>query len=139
MHDWSEEGFDWKGLDRAISMIADFCRRWGRIGAHAKEKYGTARVYVSFWDGTLHGLIYPGCAYSQFPQWLWVFDLTWIRRFTRLTKIHRIVHWWQKRVYGWAYLRALKRFPRLHLEILVCADHPELIGIKLNPETQSLE
>ena len=37
---WGDENVDWNGIEAAACFIADYCRRWGRFGGQAKEKYG---------------------------------------------------------------------------------------------------
>jgi len=127
MHDWSEDSFDWKMLDDGIDMISSFMRFWGRIGVNSKEKFGTARVYVMFWDGTLHGMLYPGYHFSQFPKWLWSFDLNWIGPFFRKTRLQKLFCWYQSKIYSMAYSRAIKKFPKVKVELVVACDIDELI------------
>jgi hypothetical protein len=127
MHYWEDESFDWRALDDAIDMMASFMRFWGRIGLQSKEKYGTARLYVTFWDGSLHGLMYPGHCFSRFPQWLWSLDIMYISRFIQWTRLSRLVQWYQSKIYALAYARALCQFPHIKTEIVIAADFPELI------------
>lgn len=127
MHRWGDEDFDWKALGESIDMVDSFMRFWGRIGVSSKEKYGTARIYVTFWDGSLHGLIYPGYAFSQFPKWLWKWDLYYIGPFVRWTRLARLANWYQSKIYGMAYSRAIKRFPKVKVELVIDADHEGLI------------
>lgn len=126
MHEWGDKDVDWKGIDDAAYYIADYCRRWGRLGGQYKEKYGTVRFYARFGDLSLHGLIYPGYVYYQFPKWLVRVDLA-IR-----TPLHfclgHLFTWIQHRVYSRAYRNALKLWPHLQAEILCNADYPELIA-----------
>lgn len=125
LHEWGEEGFDWHGLDDAGNIIGDFCHRWGRFGGQIKEKYGTLRFYAHFTGFDLHMLFYPGYYYCQFPTWLW--NLDWKLRKTIFVPLHRPTTWWQTKVYNRAYQKALKKYPHLRKEILICADYPELI------------
>ena len=127
MHNWSDDSFDWKGLNESIYMMDSFMRFWGRIHVNSKEKFGTARLYVYFWDGSLHGLLYPGHVSSQFPKWLWSLDINYISKFIRRTRFHKLVQWWQYKVYGLAYAKALKYFPHIKAEIVCAADAPQLI------------
>ena len=127
MHNWSDDSFDWKQLSESIEMVDSFMRFWGRIGVNSKEKFGTARISVSFWDGTLHGMLYPGYHFCQFPKWLWRFDLKYISRITRATRLTRLVQWYQSKIYSLAYSRALKRFPKMKVELVICADAEDLI------------
>ena len=102
-------------------------RFWGRIGVNSKEKFGTARIYVSFWDGSLHGLFYPGYMRSKFPQWLWSLDIMYISRFLRWTRFPKIVGWYQSKIYGMAYRKGIRKFPKVKIELVVDADYPEFI------------
>lgn len=127
MHNWSDDSFDWKALNEAIEMLASFMRRWGRIGVHAKEKFGTARVSVYFWDGSLHGLCYPGFYSSQFPHWLWHLDIRYIAKLLIASRLNKLVYWYQRKVYSKAYNKVLAQFPNLKTELVCMADFPELI------------
>lgn len=127
MHQWGDDRFDWKSLDDAIHLVTSIMWRWGRIGAYGKEKYGTARIGVSFYDGSLHSLLYPGYVASQFPGWLWSWDLWYISKFCRFIRLTRLINWWQTKIYSYAYSRAIKQFPGIAIEIVCCADAPNLI------------
>ncbi len=127
MHNWSDDSFDWKQLDESIQMVDSFMRFWGRIGVNSKEKFGTARIYVTWWDGSLHSMIYPGYHFCQFPKWLWKLDLNVIGPLMRFTRIQKFVYWYQRKIYSMAYSRALKRFPKMKVELVIAADFEELI------------
>jgi hypothetical protein len=62
MHHWGDEWFKKNGndLNEAIYFIMRNWKRFGRIGSHGKEKYGTFRDHAYFWNGGLHDLIWPG-------------------------------------------------------------------------------
>ena len=102
-------------------------RFWGRIGVNSKEKFGTARIYVTFWDGSLHGLIYPGHVRCRFPKWLWSLDIKFISRFCHWTRITKLVNWYQSKIYSMAYSKGIKAFPKVKVELVVAADFDELI------------
>jgi len=70
-HVWGEKDFDWDSLYEAINIGTRMMKRLGRIGVHSKEKYGTARWSLYFFDGTLHSFTHPGYVYNQYPKWLW--------------------------------------------------------------------
>lgn len=127
MHNWGDDDFDWKALSESIDMVDSFMRFWGRIGVSSKEKYGTARIYVTFWDGSLHGIFYPGWCSSQFPQWLWKFDLFCFAPFVRWTRLARLANWYQGKIYGLAYSRAIKKYPKVKIELVIDCDWEELI------------
>lgn len=126
MHEWGDKDVDWRGIDDAADYIATYCRRWGRLGGQHKEKYGTVRFYAHFGHLSLHGLIYPGYVYCQFPPWL--------SRIDRATQrplqfcFGSLFYWNQRRVYSRAYRNAVKLWPHLQVEILSDADYPEFIA-----------
>ena len=47
-HDWSEEGFDWKGLNDAQHWMHTMYRRATGKSMMTKEKYGTVRYEYTF-------------------------------------------------------------------------------------------
>lgn len=125
-HEWGEENFDWKGLGEAEHIIITICRRYGRFGGSIKEKYGTIRFSPYMGQLSLHSLIYPGYMWSQFPKWLWSADIWYIQPF--LTKVFGAPwFWYQRKVYNYAYQKAVRKYPHLIEEILVDADYPEYI------------
>lgn len=126
MHNWGDENVDWEGINDAASFIADYCRKWGRLSAHGKEKYGTVRVYVGFGHISLHGLVYPGYVYNQFPAWLWTLDCDYIGRVLQFF-FEKPFTKWQIFIYNKAYQHALHKWPHLRAEILVDADYLEYI------------
>lgn len=128
MHCWGD-GFPYFGdVGEAADYIGTFCRRWGRICVtQTKEKYGTARVYCHIGYYSLHGLIYPGYAYSQFPDWLWHLDCRVITKLMSFFRFDKIMVLWQKFIYRTAYKRALKKWPHIRNEILDCADFYEFL------------
>lgn len=127
MHLWGDKDFDWEQLDESIEMVGSFMRFWGRIGVSSKEKYGTARIYVTFWDGSLHGLVYPGYHVCKWPKWLWSFDLNVIGPFIRWTRLAKLAVWYQTKIYGMAYSKGIKRFPKIKVELVINADYEEFI------------
>jgi hypothetical protein len=118
-HDWSEQDFDWKSLYSAIDEITDFMKRYGRIGVHSKEKYGTARWSLYFFTGHFHDLTHPGHVYSRYPQWLWVFDV----RYRPLRFLQFPIQWYQSLITKIAFVKACKKYPHIIKEIL--SDAPE--------------
>jgi hypothetical protein len=130
MHDWSEDTFDWNSLNEAIDYMHDYMVKYGRIGVHSKEKWGTARLYVTFYHGSLHSLTHPGYVYSQYPKWLWTADIYYISPFCRKIGLASLIQWWQTKVYVRAYANAVKKWPHIKKEITCAADHYDLL--KLN-------
>lgn len=134
MHKWGDD-FDWEGLGDAIRIASTFMRRWGRIGVHSKEKYGTARLSTYFYCGGLHSLIYPGYVSSQWRgKWrglgdkLWSLDCLVLSKFTNKIGLVKLIQWWQVKVYNWGYQKALKKYPELAVEIVCAADQPHMIA-----------
>lgn len=123
---WGDEKVDWEGIDLAANYISSYCRRYGRLGGHSKEKYGEIRFDASFGYLSLHTLIYPGYYYSQFPKWLWELDVDYIGPVLQKLFEGLFVKW-QKHIYSKAYIKALKKWPHLRSNILCGADWPELI------------
>src|SRR3990167_9164376 len=125
MHDWSEKDFDWKALNDAGHDLQTFCLRYGRIGMHVKEKWGTLRAYTSFAGyPILHSLIYPGYVYNQFPNWLWHLDF---KLSPVLEKLLGPIHKYQSFIYRKGYEKILKKYPHIRKEITCCMDYPELL------------
>ena len=132
-HIWGDTDFDWDGLNDALHIIWKTCR-WARLGAHVKEKYGSARVTPWFWDGSLHSLLYPGYVYCQYKdRWfgigniLWWCDIYLFPKIAKWTGLLSIIFWIQKKVYNLAFQRALKKHPHIRDEILADVDFHELI------------
>lgn len=128
-HDWSEKSFDWEGLTDCCNIIQDTCVRWGRLGGQVKEKYGTLRFYAQFANLSLHGLLLPGYYhYGWFPKWLIRLDMDVITPIlNKIPGLQKAFFWWQKKVYSYAYWKAMKKHRHLREEILECADYPEYI------------
>jgi hypothetical protein len=134
IHYWGDEDFDWTALSSAISDMSGFMRRWGRLGVHSKEKYGTARLYMYPYCGGLFSLFYPG--YVSYWPWsskkhigkylMWL-EYKVFQPVSRLLKLYVPINWWQLKVYNWAYQRALKKYPQVAEEIIEDADWPEYI------------
>lgn len=134
MHHW-HSGWRWFGhVEQAAYEIGYFLRKYGRVQVRqTKEKYGTARVYLSFgWD-SVHSITHPGYVYNQYPQWLW--KLQCRVNYSRLgrlfwTAVNKVVVPYHVFLYSLAYNRAFKKYPHIFLEIYSGADYHELI--KLN-------
>ena len=131
-HKWSDNKFDWNGLNDSLEIIRRVCL-YARLGTHIKEKYGRARVSTWFFDGSLHSFLYPGYVYCQYTKRfgirkrLWYCDIYVFPKISKYTGITKLIQFIQKKVYNLAYQTALKKYPHLRDEILVDADYPELI------------
>lgn len=126
VHYWGDEDFDWKSLYSAIDEGTSIMENFGRVGVHSKEKYGTARWDIYLCEGTLHSLTHPGYVYSQYPKWLWVFDV----RCKPLRFIAPIVRFWQKIVIKFAFNYICNKYPHIDREIVIHAPE-ELLPEKL--------
>lgn len=127
MHDWSDEGVDWKGINDAAEYIGTFLVRWGRVPVRSwKEKYGTVRVYLSLGWHQFHSITHPRYVYGQYPKWLWSLDCRYGSRI--LAPLNRLLvvryHAW---LYRLAYKRAVAQWPHLAKEICWAADFWELL------------
>jgi hypothetical protein len=125
-HHWNDDTFDWKALDKGMTIISNICK-FARIGVHMKEKYGSARINVYFFDGTLHSLVYPGYVYNQFPKWLFEFDNNIIQSFFLKTKLVYILRYIQYPFHMLAYYIAMSKYPHIRDELCYQSDYPELI------------
>lgn len=126
-HMWGDEDFDWAGLNDAIDYIVKRLRRWRIPVRDSKEKYGTARIYLSLGWSSLHDMTHPGHCARRY-KWDWVWRLSckswgawWWRPIMAVSgRIHATV-------YRAAYAGAVKRWPHLAAEILSNADYCELL------------
>lgn len=129
MHIWEDSWFKKHGnkLDTAISDIMDIWRKWGRIGSHGKEKYGTFRDHPYFWDGGLYTLLYPGHVYVHLPFVYFKLDWYIIKPLTKYTGLHTLGMWYQEQVYNYAVQKMCKRYPEITDELVRDLDGYELI------------
>jgi hypothetical protein len=131
MHEWGDEWFERYGndLNNAIDYCTNFWRKFGRIGAHSKEKYGTFRdeMTCGMWNGGLHSLIWPGYVWIRCPFIYWKLDKYIIRPFTKNTGIYKIGLWYQSQIYNYAIQKVCKKYPDIIEEIIVDLDGYEMI------------
>lgn len=118
-HYWGEEDFDWDSLYKAERELCRIMTRYGRIGVHSKEKYGTLRFSIYFCNGTLHSLTHPGYVRSRYPKWLWKFDVT----HEPLKLITPVINLWQKLILQYAFTVVCNKYPHIVKEIV--SDAPE--------------
>lgn len=128
MHRWNDEWFQKHGdkLYESINYCMSFWRKWGRIGSHGKEKYGTFRDHITLWDGGIHGLIYPGYARIVIPFLYWKIDPI-IKRINNFFGIRRLFNWWQSQVYNYAIQRMCKKYPEIVDELVSDLDGYEMV------------
>lgn len=115
-HYWGDEDFDWDSLYKAEKEIRKILKL-GRIGVHSKEKYGTLRWDLFLCDGTLHSITHPGYVYSQYPKWLWVFDV----KYKPLKFIAPIISFFQRQLIKFAFSKVCARYPHIRDEIIMDA------------------
>lgn len=125
-HEWGNEDFDWDSLYEAERLMCKVFKIF-RIGAHTKEKYGSIRASVYFWDGGLHALIWPGYVYIQNRFIAYKLDRFLIKPVTKYSGLLYLLVRLQMFGYGLAYYLAMRKYPHIKDEICYCADHPELI------------
>jgi len=126
MHYWGDKGVDFHGIGESADEIGEFLVKWGRVNVRdTKEKYGTARVYLSFGWHQLHSVTHPRHMYSRYPDWLWKLDCRYLYKiFQLLNYIVIPYHIW---LYKLAYKRAVIKRPHLVAEIICGADFIELL------------
>lgn len=112
-HYWGDEDFDWDSLYKAETEIIKILKL-GRVGVHSKEKYGTLRWDLFLCDGTLHSITHPGYVYSQYPKWLWVFDLD----YRPLHFFKPIINFLQNLVIQYAFTVVCAKYPHIRDEII---------------------
>ena len=120
-HNWGDEDFDWNALNDAIRYCMRTWKRWGRIGSHGKEKYGTFRDHPYFWDGGIWSLCKPGYCYIGEGFWRFLYfkvDYYFTKPFTINTGLYRLGQWYQAQVYNYAVQQACKKYPHIVDEIV---------------------
>jgi hypothetical protein len=136
MHFWGEPGVDWAGISAAAEYIGLGLRRWGRVSVtDYKEKYGSARCYLSLGLHDWHQLTHPGYVYRQWPGWLWPLNFRgrWLLRLLNCVVLP--YHIWLYRRY---YRKAVERWPHLREEILCAADYPKLLVFLRDDNSQAV-
>lgn len=129
MHEWGDDWFEEHGnkLNDAILYIMRTWVKWGRIGTHGKEKYGTFRDHPYFWDGGLHTIIWPGYVRIMSHFVYFKLDRYVINPLTKYTGLHRLGLWYQAQVYNYAVQKMCKKYPEITEELVRDLDGYELI------------
>lgn len=122
-HMWGDPTADWRGIDEAVRYIAGGLRRWGRMDANGKEKFGQVRVYCSFGLDWWPQFTHPGYCRNPWPKWTWWMSRRpdWVFRLLNLFVIP--YHKW---LYRYVYRRAVEKWPHLYCEIVGAADEGKL-------------
>ena len=129
-HMWGDKDFDWESLGKSISFCMKFWKRWGRIGSHGKEKYGTFRHHAYFWDCTIWGLFWPGWVWIGDGFWYYLyfyFDRYITKPFVIKTRFYKLVHWYQGQIYNIAIQKCCRKYPHIIDELVQDSDYPEYI------------
>ncbi len=129
-HIWGDETFDWSALNESIYYCMDFWKKWGRIGSHGKEKYGSFRHHTYFWDGGIWSLFWPGYVSIKPGFWSFIYfkvDRYFTRKFTHYTGLHRLGIWYQAQIYNYALQTMCKKFPHITDELISDSDVPQFI------------
>lgn len=124
-HLWGDSWFKEHGndLDLAISYCMQTWLKYGRIGSHGKEKYGSFRDHIHMFDGTLHSVIWPGYVRVMIPSWFyWNIDYRILRPLFYYMGIIRLVNKVQKIVYNYAVQQVCKKYPKIVNEIVADLD-----------------
>lgn len=127
-HQWGEEGFDWKGLDQAGSVLRKEMRRFRIPVRQIKEKFGQLRCYCSFGWTSIHDITHPGHAYIRYKKGSLLWHLNYNPPFNR---VFLLLNYVVIPLHEWAYRRAYKKAvaaaPHLRGEITCAADFPKLL------------
>ena len=129
-HDWSDRSFDWKALHESIKYCMKTWLKYGRIGSHGKEKYGTFRDHTYFWDGGLWSLIRPGYVSIGGPVLCFIYfklDRYITKPFTKITGLRKLGYWYQSQVYNYAVQKMCKKYPHITDELVADLGRYELI------------
>lgn len=120
MHYWGDEWFKKNGNDlyESIDYCIRFWRKYGRIGSHGKEKYGTFRDHPYFWNCSLTGLIYPGYVRIMWPWFYWNVDNKILTPVFKFIKLHKVIWWYQGVVYNYAIQKMCKKYPNIIDELV---------------------
>lgn len=128
---WGDERADWKGIEDAAEFLGLWFRDTARMPVMQwKEKFGGVRVYTGLGWSQLHDVFYPGYHYIRWNKFFSWIDNTFFATFGPIGLIGLIniivlpVH---KKLYRWRYQKAVDKWPHLKLEILIDADHQELL------------
>ena len=125
-HSWGDEDFDFGEFDKVIDFMGSYLRKRRVPVRDVKEKFGQARIYLSFGYSNLHDFLYPGYAYCQYKhKWIWHLDcqygskVMWLVNFIAIP-LHQ---YWYRR----AHELAIKKWPQFRKEILAAPDYHELL------------
>lgn len=122
MHYWGDEWFKENGeeFSKAIHWCMDNWKRWGRIGSHGKEKFGTFRHHPCFYSGwwPIHELFKPGYVAYWWPKWFYKIEINILQPIVKYSLFPWIMRKWQHYVYNAVVQRALKKWPQFFDELI---------------------
>lgn len=122
MHRWGDEWDQKHGreLDAAIREIMGTWRKWGRIGSHGKEKYGTFRDHAYFYGAwwPVYELVKPGYVAYRWNRKLMLVEIWLGKWIVRPLRLYKPILKWQAIVYNYAIQRACKKYPHLVDELV---------------------
>jgi len=120
MHQWGDAWFKEHGND--LHTAIHFCirnwQRWGRLGSHGKEKFGTFRhhVYYYDWRWPIHSILKPG--YVRYSWGRKCMELEGkLGRVIQLMGIAYLITRYQVFIYHLILFIACKRWPHITKEI----------------------
>lgn len=124
MHIWGDDWFEANGKDfnNAIGYFYNFIRKWGRIKAYTKEKYGTHRTNTWLWDGGLHYFLYRSFIRIENKFIYWKLDRFVIQPFTKYTGIRWLVIQYQLFIWNLATQIVCKKYPNIIDEFVMDMD-----------------
>lgn len=129
MHEYGDEWFNKNGKD--FIKITNWCMRiwhkYGRIGTHGKEKFGTFRDHIYMWDGGLHTLLFPGYVFIKYPFLYFKIDEYIIKPFTKFTGLLKLGWKYQSMIYNYTIQKACRKYPHMVDELVSCLDGYEMI------------
>lgn len=125
---WGDERADWEGIENAAEFIGQWLRDKARMGiVQYKEKFGGVRVYGGFGIDCFHALVWPGYCWIH-KWWPYKLDMFIFYKLGLGKIINKILVPIQMKLYRWRYQKAVDKWPHLKLEILIDADHQELLN-----------
>jgi hypothetical protein len=140
MHEWGDEDFNWQEFNKVLEFFWERSQKY-RIGGQIKEKYGTLRWYAVFSLRGLHDIFWPGHVYfyryrqptswNKYIRWaqpVLQYPLMWIDRLLKNCNwLQRVIREYQVKKYIETYEIAIKKWPEFTKEIMMMADHQELL------------
>lgn len=127
-HMWGDSWFEEHGDDlyTAIRWIMNKWKKWGRIGSHGKEKWGSFRAHPYPYVGysPLFELFYPGyVSYYRMQQWIFSSQIIWLDKYVlryvfRWLGLSKLICRYQRYVFNAVIQTAVKKWPEIEDELL---------------------